>query len=292
MMIDTERINWMEANEKCPKCEGGEAIYTSAKGIVNCPECGGTCKQSVPGNAWRSAGGRRKTFSRALRRFLRSMHGDRATLPAARRYLRRCAVAFCEGDRCRSQRLDRDRSGFRARGVLRGHSGDAGVHPKEMTVKQAEELCARAGAPPPPGSSAELREKVKGTIRKTVDGIEFRSTLEAHVYQLLWLWQLAGWIGDLRIQPLFILQPRVRREGKAVRAITYKADFSFLRDGKRVVIDAKGYQMEVFKIKWKMLQAKNPELVCEIWTRETLKQHLASPCGARSCGLAPESSKA
>jgi hypothetical protein len=150
-----------------------------------------------------------------------------------------------------------------------------------MTLKQAEELCARAGAPPPAGSSGELREKVKGTIRKTVDGIEFRSTLEANVYQLLRLWQLAGWISDLRIQPLFVLQQPMRRDGKAVRAITYKADFSFLRDGKRVVIDAKGFQMEVFKIKWKMLKATCPELVCEIWTRETLKQHLAFPCGAR-----------
>jgi hypothetical protein len=160
-----------------------------------------------------------------------------------------------------------------------------------MTVKQAEELCARAGAAPPPGSSRELREKVKGTIRKTVDGIEFRSTLEANVYQLLRLWQLAGWISDLRIQPMFVLQQPMRREGKAVRAITYKADFSFLRDGKRVVIDAKGYRMEVYRIKRKMLLAAHPEIVFEEWTRETLKQHLASPCGARSRGLAPESSK-
>lgn len=36
-------------NEKCPKCEGGEAIYTREKVIVDCPECGGTGKQSVPG---------------------------------------------------------------------------------------------------------------------------------------------------------------------------------------------------------------------------------------------------
>lgn len=160
-----------------------------------------------------------------------------------------------------------------------------------MTLKEAEELCARAGAPPPAGSSAELREKVKGTIRKTVDGIEFRSTLEANVYQLLRLWHLAGWISDLQIQPLFVLQEGRRHQGKWIRAINYKADFSFLRDGKRIVIDAKGFHMEVYRIKRKMLLATHPDIEFQEWTRETLKRHLASPCGARSRGLAPESSK-
>lgn len=42
--------------EKCPKCEGGEAIYTRAKWIEDCPWCGGTGKQSVPGARFKEAG--------------------------------------------------------------------------------------------------------------------------------------------------------------------------------------------------------------------------------------------
>lgn len=141
-----------------------------------------------------------------------------------------------------------------------------------MTRKQAEELCARAGAPAPVGSSAELREKVRGTIRKTVDGIEFRSTLEANVYQLLRLWQRAGWIGDLKVQPGFVLQKKQR----GIREITYRADFSFQRSGKIVVVDAKGYRMEVYRIKAKLFRAKYPEIEFQEWTRDTLKQSMAS----------------
>ena len=140
-----------------------------------------------------------------------------------------------------------------------------------MTTKQAAECYARAGLKPPPelASPAEAAEKVKGTRRKIVEGVSFRSTLEANVYQLLKLWGQAGAIEDLQVQPAFILEPRHPHLG--TRAITYRADFSYMRDGKRVVIDAKGYRMEVYRIKAKLFRARYPEVEFQEWDRNTLK---------------------
>ena len=138
-----------------------------------------------------------------------------------------------------------------------------------MTTKQVAECYARAGLKPPPelAPPAEASEKVKGTRRKMVEGVSFRSTLEANVYQLLRLWEQAGEIEGLQVQPLFILQDKQ----PGMRAITYRADFSYIRSGRRVVIDAKGYRMEVYRIKAKLFRARYPEVEFQEWTRETLK---------------------
>lgn len=138
-----------------------------------------------------------------------------------------------------------------------------------MTTKQAAELYARAGHKPPPEIAAPTFEKVHGTRRKIVNGIEFHSTLEANVYQLLKLWEQAGEIEALQVQPLFVLEPRHVHLG--TRAITYRADFSYLRGGNRVVIDAKGYRMEVYRIKAKLFRARYPNVEFQEWDRETLK---------------------
>ena len=143
-----------------------------------------------------------------------------------------------------------------------------------MTTKQAADCYVRAGLKPPPelASPAEAAEKVKGTRRKMVDGVSFRSTLEANVYQLLRLWEQAGVIQALQVQPLFILQPKRRPLiGNAMRAITYTADFSYTRKGRRVVIDAKGYRMEVYRLKAKLFREKYPDVEFQEWDRETFK---------------------
>ncbi len=140
-----------------------------------------------------------------------------------------------------------------------------------VTSKQAADLYQRAGFAPPPEIGAPSFEKVANTRRKTVDGIAFRSTLEADAYQLLSLWQQAGRISKLRCQPRYLLQAKMRREGKAIRCIEYVADFEFERDGETVVIEAKGFRMDVYRIKRKMFLALYPQLRFEEWTRETLR---------------------
>ena len=141
-----------------------------------------------------------------------------------------------------------------------------------MTSKEAAQLYQRIGRPVPAQLAAPAFEKVSNTRRKAVDGIVFRSTLEADVYQLLSLWERAGRIGKLVCQPKFLLQAKMRRDGKAIREICYIADFSFERDGRLVVVDAKGWRMDVYRIKRKLLLALYPDLTFEEWTRQTLRE--------------------
>ena len=77
--------------------------------------------------------------------------------------------------------------------------------------------------------------------RKTiVDGIKFDSKAEAKRYIELKLLQKNGLITNLQLQPRFELQPGYKNnKGENIRAITYKADFSYIENGKMIVEDVK-----------------------------------------------------
>jgi len=91
-----------------------------------------------------------------------------------------------------------------------------------------------------------------GARKTTVNGIEFDSKAEAKRYGTL-IWQSRlGLITGLVLQPRFILMPKFRHEGKAVREIAYVADFQYVRDGVTVVEDVKGVKTEAYKIKAKL----------------------------------------
>lgn len=66
-------------------------------------------------------------------------------------------------------------------------------------------------------------------IKTIVNGIKFDSKAEAERYIVLRTAQNNGEITDLKLQPQFELQPKyINNKGKTVRAITYKADFSYI----------------------------------------------------------------
>lgn len=72
---------------------------------------------------------------------------------------------------------------------------------------------------------------------------------------MLQLLQRSGKIKDLKQQPEFTLQEGFTKpDGKKVRPIKYRADFSFYdNDHERFrVIDTKGYKTQVFRLKEKM----------------------------------------
>lgn len=75
--------------------------------------------------------------------------------------------------------------------------------------------------------------------------------------------------GDIRILGLqtpyeLISAQRDPETGRAIRPVTYVADFVYVtRDGRTVVEDAKGFQTEVYKIKKKLMLQKYG-----IWIRE------------------------
>lgn len=68
--------------------------------------------------------------------------------------------------------------------------------------------------------------------------------------------QSSSVITHLKPQPIFVLQKKCIYEGKIIRPITYRADFTYIEDGIKVVEDSKGVRTDVFKIKRKMLLYK------------------------------------
>lgn len=100
------------------------------------------------------------------------------------------------------------------------------------------------------------------------DGLRFASKAEASDYTDLTLQQTAGLIRDLKCQPRFVLQEKFTDvSGTKHRAIEYVADFSFEEcdTGKLVVVDSKGVETDVFKIKRKLFLYRYPQYELQMW---------------------------
>lgn len=92
--------------------------------------------------------------------------------------------------------------------------------------------------------------------KTVIDGIKFDSKKEALMYSMLKLMEKNKEIKDLKLQPKFVLMEGYKGiDGKKVRDLTYRADFSFLdiEKDKYRIIDCKGMKTEVFRIKEKLL---------------------------------------
>lgn len=111
----------------------------------------------------------------------------------------------------------------------------------------------------------QLQKKKKkpkyGNIITTIDGIKFHSKLEASYYQELKIKKAAGIVKDFSLQPKFLLQPPFNHEGMAIEGITYVGDFLITHnDGSLEVVDTKGAETDVFRIKKKMFHYYHPHL--------------------------------
>lgn len=82
-----------------------------------------------------------------------------------------------------------------------------------------------------------------------MDGRTFDSRKEAATYRRLKAEQLAGRVGGLRCQVRFPLKVN------GVRVAVYVADFVLVRDGRREVIDAKGFRTDVYRMKKALMLA-------------------------------------
>lgn len=103
--------------------------------------------------------------------------------------------------------------------------------------------------------------------KTTVDGITFDSKKEAERYCELKLLEKAGEITHLTLQPVFELQPKFKKNGKMIRAITYTADFMYCEEasgGGVVVEDVKGMRTQQFELRRKMFEYVNPDLTLKI----------------------------
>lgn len=99
-----------------------------------------------------------------------------------------------------------------------------------------------------------------GNTKKVIDGIRFDSKAEASRYQQLKFMQNSGQISNLQLQPVFVLQPAFKHQGRTIQAIKYIADFQYEADGKIVVEDVKGVQTAEFRLKMKLLLHHYPDI--------------------------------
>jgi hypothetical protein len=99
-------------------------------------------------------------------------------------------------------------------------------------------------------------------VRTTVDGINFASKKEAHVYKQLKIREKAGEITDLKCQVTFPLIVQ------GVKVTSYRADFTYNESGKRHVVDAKGMRSgtpyDMFRLKAKLMLVLHGIMVEEL----------------------------
>ncbi|MBO0962367.1 DUF1064 domain-containing protein [Neobacillus sp. MM2021_6] len=96
-----------------------------------------------------------------------------------------------------------------------------------------------------------------GNKKVVIDGHKFDSIAESKYYaQLKWLKQ-AKQIKDFKLQPRFLLLEAYKKNGKTVRKTEYVADFEIHNlDGSVEIVDVKGVETPVFKLKKKMFEAR------------------------------------
>ena len=91
--------------------------------------------------------------------------------------------------------------------------------------------------------------------RVTVDGISFDSRKEADYYSALKLQLRAGLIKG------FCRQPRFPLTENSLRAVEYVSDFIvFNNDGPADIVDVKGMETDVFRLKMKQMRERFPKL--------------------------------
>lgn len=93
-----------------------------------------------------------------------------------------------------------------------------------------------------------------------IDGIFFPSTKEGRRYRELKLQERCGVISELKLQPKFTLQDAFEHKGKKIRAIEYRADFQYIKNGELIIEDCKGVKTPEYKLKTKMFLKRYPDM--------------------------------
>ena len=122
------------------------------------------------------------------------------------------------------------------------------------------------------------KSQVQGVVKRLTEqhgpvAQLFDSAKESKRYLELLLLEKTGEIQDLDRQVVLTIQEKFEHQGEIVRAIRYCADFMYVKDGKTVIEDVKGYDAkkkrwlttQVFDLKWKLLKAKYPEYTFQLY---------------------------
>lgn len=93
-----------------------------------------------------------------------------------------------------------------------------------------------------------------------MDGVVYDSKKEAKRSVILQQEERYGLIKHLERQVVFELQPGyTNNQGKKIRPITYRADFTYEKEGQKIVEDTKGWKTPEYRIKKKLFEYKFPE---------------------------------
>jgi hypothetical protein len=94
-------------------------------------------------------------------------------------------------------------------------------------------------------------------IKTVIDGITFDSKREAEYYCELKMRKRSGDIKEFALQPKYLIIDGYVRDGKKVRPTYYIADFLIHhKDDSHEVVDVKGMETAVFKLKRKLFESK------------------------------------
>lgn len=89
-------------------------------------------------------------------------------------------------------------------------------------------------------------------VRTTVDSIEFHSKREAARYSELKLMEKGGYIRQLELQPVYVIDINCKRVCKVI------LDFRYFEGGERVCEDVKGVDNALSRLKRKLVEAAYP----------------------------------
>ena len=113
------------------------------------------------------------------------------------------------------------------------------------------------------GSRQPVQKESKYHAQKTeVAGKVFDSKHESRDYLKLKSMEDSGIISDLQTQVSFELQPKyTTKDGRKIRAITYRADFQYIKDGVTYEQDSKGFRTKEYALKRKMFEYRYPDII-------------------------------
>jgi hypothetical protein len=106
----------------------------------------------------------------------------------------------------------------------------------------------------PPGKGGKYH-----AVKETRGAITFDSRKEARRYDALVVMLRCGEIEDLRVQPEFtLIEAYTTPEGEKIRAMRYRADFSYRKQGQLIVEDVKSAatRTRVYLDKRKLMREK------------------------------------
>ena len=133
-----------------------------------------------------------------------------------------------------------------------------GIDIRSLPLPAQQQILAKLGASKKAGNQTQPKyrnQKETRIMGKTP--FKFDSKREAERFDVLYLLYTSGVIQDLRLQQNFTLvEGYTKPNGERVWPMVYKADFVYVKDGKRIVEDAKGVRTDKYKIKKKLMLDK------------------------------------